>query len=233
MTELMNKMATTQGNLPAELAGLGLEDISHATVTKKYITLDNHTGNITVSKTDTVLADSKKAIKFTPIFTYEMWQYVSPDGSQVLRQELVHDKNHNLTLQDNENVMVPDRNGVSQPATRTKARVILAIVQDHEIEGPMFLTLRRQKLWTAQTSILSQWLSNKGKKIPIFGQSFQLSSEQKVNKKSQKYYVYKFVPADLVPIDTQVAYANMYRELRDSQDRLLQQSDDDSGSAQE
>lgn len=229
----MTDVAVKQENLPAELAGLGLEEITHTTVTRKYITLDNHSGNVMVSKTDTVLADSKKQVKMTPIFTYEMWQYVTPDGSQVLKQDLIHEKHHNLALQDNENVVIEDRGGVSQPVTRTKARVIMALIQDHELEGPMFLTLRRQKLWTAQTSILSKWLENKAKKIPIFGQQFLLSSEQKTNKKNQKYYVYKFIPADLVPVDAQMKLAGMYKELRDSQDRLLQQSDDESGNAGE
>lgn len=218
----------------AEISGLGLEEINHSTVTRKYITLDNHSGNVTISKTDTILADTKKQIKITPVFTYEMWQYVSPDGSQVVKQELIHEKHHNIALQDNENLMVKDRNGQDTPVTRTKSRVILCLVQDHELEGPMFLSLRRQKLWTAQTSILSKWLENKAKKIPIFGQNFLLSSEQKVNKKNQKYFVYKFQPSELISnVEKLLPLAHMYRELRDSQDRLLQQAEEESGGAQE
>lgn len=218
----------------AELSGLGLEDISHASTQIKNTRLDNNTGVITIAGTEIILADSKTPVKIIPVHTHERWQLVTPDGSAVLRQDLIHEKNHNIALQDNENVMVKDRNSIEQPAVRTKSRTIAMIVQDREFDGPIFLSLRRQKLWSAQSTILSKWVENKAKKIPIFGQAFLLSSEQKTNKKNQKYYVYKFVPAEnITDMDRLMKLAGLYREIQHSQDKFLQQSDDESGTASE
>lgn len=216
-----------QENLPAELAGLGLEDVKPTVLQKKFISLNKDSGIISIDKGEVVLADSKKQMKITPIFTTETWDYVSLDGMSTYKRELVHEKNHNLTLTDEAVVEVD-----GQQAKRVKGRTILAMVQDYEAFGPMIVTLRRQKLWNA-TQLLSTWLLNRDKKIPIFGQQFLVSSEQKQNKKGMKFYVYKFQPSDLVAIDTQIKYAAMYKELRDSQDRLLHESEEDSGSANE
>lgn len=228
MTALTTDTAKALALALAEIEGLGLEDVKPTAIQRKYISLDKDSGLITIDKGQTLLADNKKQCKITPIFTYETWDYISLDGMQTYKRDLIHEKNHNLTLIE-EAVVAVD----GQDAKRAKGRTVLVLVQDHEAFGPMLLTLRRQKLWNA-TVLLSKWLENKAKKTPIFGQSFLLSSEQKTNKKNQKFYVYKFAPGDItVDVDKLIPLAAMYKELRDSQDRLLQQAEDESGSAHE
>lgn len=223
MTDNLPKANMAGTALSTDFSAMGLEDISHADTAKKYLVLDNHTGKISMSGSDVDLVNPFLAV---PIKTYEEWQYVTPDGSQVVRRDLIHQKSGNLGLEDGAHVMVKDFEGRDQETERVRARVFLLSVQDMEAQGPMFLTLRKSKLWAAQNTLMSKLLENKEKKLPIFGQSFYIGSEQKSNKKNQKFWVYTFKAGDLVTDNKKLGYyASMYMELTNSQEKLLSRAE--------
>lgn len=219
----MTDLATTKSNLPAQTdyGSAGLEDLSHSDTTQKYISLNKDSGVVTIAGTETILGDSKKPFKITPVFHFLQWNYVRPDGMQVFSKELIHPKNNNIALKDEEPVLVKV-DGKDEPAIRRHCRTVLVLVQDHEGQGPMFLSTTRSKKRAMESSLMSVLIENKQKKIPIFGQEFFVSSEQRSNKKNQKFYVYTFKPADYVTDAKRLANLySMYQSLQQSQDRLL------------
>ena len=225
---------TTKSNLPAmsDYEGAGLDDITHADTPQKYVTLNKDTGVISIAGTDTILGDSKTAFKITPLFQYASWNYMQPDGMKVLGRELIHANNKNITFKDEELCMVTV-DGKQTPALRRHCRTVLVLVSDKENQGPMFLSAMRSKKWAMEATLISQLLENKKKKLPIFGQEFLVTSEQKTNKKGQKFYTYLFKAGDYVKSPEKLASLfQLYMSLKDSQDKLVN-AGDDSGDANE
>lgn len=200
----------------------GLEDVSHADVPKKYISVHKDSGVISVAGTDEVLGDSKTAFKIVPLFQYTEWNYVSTDGMKIMSRELRHEKNRNINLKDEEIVTIKDEMGKDTHGIRRLTRTLLVLVSDREHEGPMFLSAMRSKRWAMEATLMNKFLENQKKRLPIFGQEFLVSSEQKVNKKGQKFYVYNFKPGDYIKDDSKLAaYYELYTSLKNSQERLL------------
>lgn len=205
-----------------EWSAAGLEDISHADVPKKYITINKDTGQISIAGTDVILGGAKTEFKIIPLFQYTEWNYVSDDGMKIIKKELRHEKNKNIALKDEEFVTVEDSEGKVVRAIRRLGRTLLVLVGDRENEGPMFLSCMRSKRWAMEASLINKFLENQKNKLPIFGQEFMVSAEQKVNKKGQKFYVYTFRPGDYVKDETRLTgFFCLYQDLKSSQDRLL------------
>lgn len=229
-TEIANPKSTLPAT--ADWAGAGLEDVTHADTTQKYISLNKDSGVITLAGTDVILGDSKKPFKMTPVFHFLQWNYVRPDGMAVFGKELIHQKNHNITLRDEETVAW-EVDGKKEPAIRRQCRTIVCLVADNEGQGPMILSAMRSKKRAMEASLMGYLNENKTKNLPIFAQEFYVSSEQRTNKKNQKFYVYTFKPADMITDPTKLQNLfSLYKSLAASQERLVSAtSDADEGAA--
>ncbi len=221
----MNEVTVKKDNLPADISGMGLEDLNHEDIPKKYISSNKDTGIISINNGTVELANPKTQFQITPLFMYWQWDYLPKGEAKAIRKELIHPKNHNVALTDGE---ILEIDGVQ--VERVKSLTLLVLVQDREFDGPMFLSLRKSKLWAAQSTLLSRLMENKEKKFPIFGQRFYVGSEQKTNKKNQKFYVYSFKPSEVITnSDKLMNHLVIYQALKRDQDKLLAQIEDGEG----
>lgn len=228
----MNEV-TIQNNLPAEMEAEGLDFLRYENPLQLHVNQHKDTGILTLPGMEKPLTGPGESIKIIPIGAISFWDYLEPGQAKPIRRDLVDAKN--CTLKDWEKTTIKDPSGRDIPVERRKNISLFAIIVDMEEKGPVIFSLRGQKLSFARRTILNDLMEMGRKKVPIFSQSWAVSSKQEMNPSKQKYYVYEFKKDSPIVDKTKLEWLHgIYTDCKNSQTAAIDHSlEDDSGTAQE
>lgn len=226
----------TQITIPKEVSLTELESgydfLQYEKPPQSFLSVNKDSGVITLTGIEKPLADSKSSLELVVVGAFTAWDYLPKGEAKPVRRDLVTQKN--CMLKDWEEVTAIDYNGNQVDVRRMKSVSVLGIITDLESKGPVTLSLRGQKLKAAQSTLMSDFREKAQKKQWIYSTAWLISSEQVMNAKKQKFYVYTFKKGKEITEASKLEYFHaIHMDFKKSQDYLVSQLEDESGSAHE